>query len=120
MDVFRKKWLILTPEEWVRQHVMNYLVNVKGYPAGNIGMEREIELNGTKKRFDILVFDSNKLPLILIECKAPYVDLTKDTLEQALRYNLVLKAKYIMISNGISDFVWGEDNRIEELPKYQA
>lgn len=98
--------------------MMNYLVNVKGYPASIIGMEREIELNGTKKRFDILVFDANKLPLILIECKAPYIDLTGDTLEQALRYNLVLKAKYIVISNGVSDFVWGDEQRIEELPDY--
>ena len=117
-DAYRKKWLVLTPEEWVRQHVLNYLIQIKKYPAGQIAMEREIELNGTKKRFDILVFDNNKLPLILVECKAPFIDLDKIVLEQALRYNLVVNSKFVMITNGVSDFILENESRIDELPQY--
>ncbi|MBK9284403.1 MAG: type I restriction enzyme HsdR N-terminal domain-containing protein [Sphingobacteriaceae bacterium] len=118
-DPNRKKWLVLTPEEWVRQHIMHYLIKLKGYPAGQIALEKEIELNGTRKRFDILVFDSNKLPLILIECKAPYIELNKEVLEQVLRYNLILNSKFIMISNGVSDFILENEMQIQELPDYQ-
>lgn len=117
-DIHRKKWLVLTPEEWVRQHLLNYLINIKKYPAGQIAMEREIELNGTKKRFDILIFDNNKLPLILIECKAPFIELNKSVLEQVLRYNLVVNSKFVMISNGVSDLILENEYRIDELPEY--
>ena len=117
-DFHSKKWLVLTPEEWVRQHVMNYLVNVKGYPASRIGVEKEIELNDTKKRFDIVVYGETKEPFILIECKAPYVELTGKVLEQALRYNLTLKAHFVMISNGVSDFILYGMERPAELPPF--
>lgn len=97
---------------------MNYLVNVKGYPASRIVLEKEIELNDTKKRFDIVVYGETKEPFILIECKAPYIDLTGEVLEQALRYNLTLKAHFVMISNGVSDFILYGVERPNELPAY--
>lgn len=117
-DEVRKKWIVLTPEEYVRQHVLNYLTAVKSYPASRIGLEKELELNGSKKRFDIVVYSEDKNPFILVECKAPYIELTGEILEQALRYNLSLGAHYVMISNGISDFILRGSTTVNELPGY--
>ena len=117
-DALRKKWLVLTPEEWVRQHVLNYLVNEKKYPASIIAIEREIILNDVKKRFDILIYSKELEPLLIIECKAPYIELDNEVIAQVQRYNLTLKAKYVMITNGISDLVLDLNNNQIELPDY--
>jgi len=117
-DVVRKKWLVLTPEEWVRQHVVSYLIHTKKYATALISLEKEIELNGTKKRYDIVVYDSNLNPLIIVECKSVAVKLTEEVLEQALRYNLVLKVPFVMITNGIHEFVLKQSTIIPELPDY--
>lgn len=117
-DSIRKKWLVLTPEEWVRQHLINYLVNVKNYPASFIAIEKEISLNDIKKRFDVVVYNSHLSPYILIECKAPYIELDLIVIEQALRYNLNLKSEYIMITNGMDDVVVNKQNQISKLPDY--
>jgi hypothetical protein len=114
-DALRKKWLTLTPEEWVRQHVINYLISVKNYPGSLIAVEKEIELNDLKKRFDIVVY-KDKIPYILVECKAPFIELNASVAEQALRYNLVLNSGFVMITNGVSDIIFDRQNRITELP----
>lgn len=115
-DVIRKKWLILTPEEWVRQHVVNYLVHVKNYPASSIAIEKELSLNGLKRRYDIVVYTRQLSPHLIIECKAPYIALDQTVIEQALRYNLIVKANLVMITNGLSDFVFNQKQEIIELP----
>lgn len=117
-DDIRKKWFVLTPEEWVRQHVLNYLITVKKYPSSLISVEKEITLNDLKKRFDIVVYKKNLSPFLIIECKAPFIELDISTLEQAQRYNLILKADYLMITNGINDFVFDSNNKVVDFPEY--
>ena len=121
-DEVRKKWLVLTPEEWVRQHLINYLVTEKNYPLSLISVEKEIELNGTKKRYDAVVYNRELKPVLLIECKAPDVNITESTLEQALRYNLILGVKFLLISNGLVDFTIkienGKSTFLKELPAF--
>ncbi len=115
-DFIRKKWLSLTPEEWVRQHLLNYLVTVKQIPASSISVERELVLNDQKRRYDVVVYDRAMQPWLIVECKAPYIALDKQVVEQALRYNLSIKAELLMISNGVSDLVFNRANQIVELP----
>lgn len=117
-DAIRKKWLILTPEEWVRQHVVNYLITEKNYPTSLISLEKEVILNGTKKRYDVVVYDKQMQPIIIIECKAPEIPLTEHVLEQALRYDLVLNGQYIFITNGLTDVVYHQKKVLEKLPAY--
>ncbi len=117
-DAIRKKWLVLTPEEWVRQHVLNYLISVKKFPASIIAIEKELVLNDVKKRFDILVYSKQLEPILIIECKAPYIELDNEVIGQVQRYNLTLKAKYLMITNGMSDLVFDQNNNRIELPDY--
>lgn len=114
--MIRKKWLILTPEEWVRQHVLNYLVTEKKYAISSIAIEKELLLNGLKKRYDIVVYTKQLTPYLIIECKAPYVALDHLVIEQALRYNLVIKAELLMITNGVSDLVFNKNQEVVELP----
>lgn len=117
-DGIRKKWLALTPEEWVRQHVINYLIEVKKYPASLISLEKEIELNNTKRRCDIVVYTKELKPLIVVECKASEIELSQAVLDQALRYNLVLSVPYIMITNGLNDAVYHLQEKVNDLPNY--
>jgi len=117
-DFIRKKWLILTPEEWVRQHVLNYLVHEKKYAASTIAVEKELSLNDVKKRFDIVVYSKNLNPFLIIECKAPYIELDNLVVEQALRYNIVIKAPFLMITNGLSDLIFNNQQERIELPVY--
>lgn len=122
-DQVRKKWLVLTPEEWVRQHLINYLVNVKDYPVSLISLEKEIELNDTKKRYDVVVFNRELKPVLLVECKAPDVKITEATLEQILRYNLILGIKYLLMTNGLVDFMIKVENGksavLKEIPDFK-
>jgi hypothetical protein len=103
-DPIRQKWVALTPEEWVRQHFINYLVDIKGYSAGLLAIEHPIVLNGMQQRVDIVVFNRSAVPIMVVECKAPSVTLTRETYEQAARYNLKLRAMYLVVTNGISYF----------------
>lgn len=117
-DETRKKWVSLTPEEWVRQNFLQYLIQVKKYPASLIAVEKEIAVTDTKKRFDIVVYDKNHQPFMIIECKEMNVALDEKTLEQALRYNINLQVKYIIITNGSYCFGFStEGGRITELEK---
>ena len=93
-DIIRKKFVILTPEEWVRQHVIHYLVESKNYPVALIAVEREIDLYGLRRRFDVVAFDRKGKPWLIIECKAPSVQLDQKVFDQAFRYNITLTAPY--------------------------
>ncbi len=99
-DFIRKRWVVLTPEEWVRQNFLQYLVQVKKYPASLIAVEKEIYLGELKKRVDILVYDRQQKPFMIIECKEMNVPLNEKVLEQVLRYNQTLQMQYILVSNG--------------------
>ena len=118
-DFIRKKWLVLTPEEWVRQHLLNYLVSEKKFPVSVISIEKELYLNDLRKRYDVVVYDNQMQPSLIIECKAPYIALDRSVVSQALHYNLTVKAKFLMISNGMSDLVVNAENEVIELPDYK-
>jgi hypothetical protein len=98
-DPFRKTWVLLTPEEWVRQNLLQYLVQNLQYPSSLIAVEKEIKLGELSKRFDIVVY-KNELPWMIIECKEAKVRLNEKTMEQILQYQQVLAAQYLFISNG--------------------
>lgn len=103
-DTIRKKFVALTPEEWVRQHFINYLVVSKGYPAGLISVEMAVQITNMQQRADIVVYNRQAHPIMVVECKAPSVPLTNATYTQAARYNLVLKAPLLVVTNGITHF----------------
>ena len=109
-DPLRKCWLVLTPEEWVRQHVINFLVAHCNIPAQRIVCEYPVQLNGQQQRADIVAVDDHGAPWLLIECKAADVAIDDGVLAQAVRYNSVLKANYIMITNGLQNFCYRRDN----------
>jgi hypothetical protein len=124
-DPIRKKFMVLTPEEWVRQHVLNFLLNEKNYPISHINVEKQLELNGTKKRYDIVVFNNNGSIHLIVECKRPEVAITQTTFDQIARYNMALNASYLMVTNGVHHYycrIEKEKERyifLEELPTYQ-
>jgi hypothetical protein len=99
-DEFRKRWVILTPEEWVRQNFLQYLTQTKKYPASLIAIEKEIKLGELKKRFDVVVYDRDSKPWMIVECKEMNVALDKSVLDQVLRYNITLDVPYLVITNG--------------------
>ncbi len=117
-DGIRKKWLLLTPEEWVRQHVVNFFMTQHNYPASLISLEKEIELNGVKKRYDVVVYTKALKPFIIVECKAPGIDLTAEVLDQAARYNLKLNVEYVFITNGLKDQLYRSGSIASSLPAY--
>lgn len=103
-DVIRKKFVVLQPEEWVRQHIVRYLLDQKGYPKSLINVEKQLSVNGLKKRYDVVVFSSTGAIDILVECKAPDIAIDQKTFDQIARYNLKLQAKYLMVTNGREHF----------------
>jgi hypothetical protein len=124
-DEIRKKFIILTPEEWVRQHVVQYLLQDKKYPKSYINIEKLIKINDLSKRYDIIVYQPNGEIYLLIECKAPEVTITQQTFDQIARYNLVLNAKYLMVSNGLNHYFCQMDFEnekyvfLKELPEFE-
>jgi hypothetical protein len=123
-DPIRKKFVYLTPEEWVRQHVLQFLIQTKGYPASLINVEKEIKIYDTKKRYDIVVFNSDGSIFLLIECKRPKVPITQTTFDQIARYNLQLKGELLMVTNGLQHYYCAMDfeqeryHFLKELPNY--
>jgi len=103
-DQIRKKFIILTPEEWVRQHVVHYLLYDKNYPKSWINVEKIIKLNGLTKRYDVVVFNPDGSIYLLVECKAPEIKINQTTFDQIARYNLALKADYLMVTNGLDHY----------------
>lgn len=124
LDEFRKKWISLTPEEWVRQHTLRWIVTAKLYPAGLIAVEKRITINGMERRFDAVVFDRESNPLIIVECKAPEVRITEEVFDQAARYNLNVNAAFMLITNGLTHYCCKMDHAnqaysfLKELPEY--
>ena len=100
-DIIRRRYFVLTPEEWVRQHVVHFLIGHRGYPPALVAVEREISVCGLRRRFDIVCFDRSAAPYLVVECKAPSVELSAAVFDQAFRYNLTLQAWYVAITNGI-------------------
>jgi hypothetical protein len=122
-DSIRKIWLLLTEEEWVRQNFVQYLVAVLNYPSTVIALEKEIMLNELKKRFDVLIYNQDHQPWMLVECKAPEVALSEHVLEQALRYNITVPVDYIVITNGENTVGWKKEGKelklLEEMPGWE-
>ncbi|RYF84751.1 MAG: type I restriction enzyme HsdR N-terminal domain-containing protein [Chitinophagaceae bacterium] len=106
--IIRKKWIIITPEEWVRQNLLMYLTEVLQYPASLIAVEKQLMLGELKKRFDVVVY-KNDVPFMLIECKEMNVPITQKTLDQLLRYNINLQANYFIITNGTDCYGFERD-----------
>jgi hypothetical protein len=123
-DEIRKKFIILTPEEWVRQHVTQYLLQEKKYPKSYINVEKLIKINDLTKRYDLVVFQPDGALFLLVECKAPEVKITQQTFDQIARYNLTLKAKYLMVTNGLNHYFCEMDFEnekyvfLEQLPDF--
>lgn len=121
----RKKKMLLTPEEWVRQHAIYFLIAYKEVPEGMIATELGMKINKLKRRSDIVVYGRDKSFLLLIECKAPEVQINDKVLHQAAQYNSHIKAKYIWLTNGLDHHLYqinhqtGEIKRLEELAKYK-
>ncbi|HTI57899.1 type I restriction enzyme HsdR N-terminal domain-containing protein [Mucilaginibacter sp.] len=124
-DEIRKKHIIITPEEWVRQHFVQYLINQKGYPKSLIKLEGALKLHGKARRTDIVVFNSKGERILLIECKAPSVSIDQKVFDQVARYNMVHKVSLLAVSNGLKhyycriDFDKQSYSFIEELPQYK-
>ena len=125
-DEIRKKFIILTPEEWVRQHVIRFLLEEKKYPKSLINVEKVLHVNGLRKRYDIVVFNPNGSIFILIECKAPEVKISQTTFDQIAQYNMTLEAEFLMVSNGLKhyfclmDFENEKYEFLKELPTYKG
>lgn len=124
-DEFRRKWVKLTPEEWVRQHFLRYLVEELGYPFSLIALERKINVGGFSLRFDAVIYDKDASILVLLEFKAPQIKLERNVFDQANTYNTKIKAPFLMISNGNDHYfsrVDHENNHIsisKILPKFE-
>lgn len=104
-DIVRKKYVALTPEEWVRQHVLHYLTLDKNYPQSLLAVERGLDVNGRKKRFDILAFNKNGQPHLLIECKSPDIDINRAVFEQIAVYNSAFGVKLLFVTNGLQHVI---------------
>ncbi|WP_158837248.1 type I restriction enzyme HsdR N-terminal domain-containing protein [Polaribacter sp. L3A8] len=124
-DKLRKKYLVLTPEEWVRQHYVSFLIDEKKYPTSLIALEKQLTINNRKKRTDILVFNKEGKHEIIVECKAPSIKITQDTFDQIARYNLKLKATFLIVTNGLEHFYCKMDFEnetyifLKEIPNYK-
>lgn len=124
-DIVRKKYMVLTPEEWVRQHIVHYLIAEKNYPISLIAVEKKVTVNKLTKRTDILVFNTKGTPHIIVECKAPSIKITQDAFDQIARYNLKLEANYLIVTNGLTHFYAYMDLEkecyvfLENIPEYE-
>lgn len=123
--IVRKKTLLLSPEEWVRQHVIHFLINQKEVPLGLITSELGIQIHQLNRRCDVVVYGKDQMPKLLVECKAPEIKLNQNTLQQIAHYNASLNVDYLWITNGIEHalyFINREKNQIQilqELPNYE-
>jgi type I site-specific restriction endonuclease len=123
-DEIRKKYIVLTPEEWVRQNFIVFLVREKKYPLTLMAVEKKVNVNGQPQRFDLLIYNRNGQPLLIAEFKAPKVKVSQAAFDQAVRYNMALKVKYIVISNGLQHFIchinYSANNYfyLKEIPEY--
>ena len=123
-DPIRKKNIILTPEEWVRQNFIQFLIQEKNYPPSLIAVEMEINLLNTKKRCDIVIYNNKGLPHMIVECKATSIKISQDTFDQIARYNMILKTDLLVVTNGLQHYVCIMDHKnqryhfLKEIPNY--
>ena len=103
-DEIRKKFVVLNPEEWVRQHVIHYLIKEKNYSPNLINVEKQLKLNNTLKRYDLVVFNRDGSVFMIVECKAPSIVISQNTFDQIARYNMILDATYLMVTNGLNHY----------------
>ncbi len=118
MDVFRNRFVKLTPEEWVRQNFLHFLVNHKSYPIGLIAVETELNVSGLKKRCDAVVYNQKAEAILIVEFKAPNVPITQEVFEQVAIYNMKLNVDYFMISNGIEHYFYKMDRASNKYQFY--
>lgn len=124
LDEVRKKYLVLAPEEWVRQHCVKFLHQTKDFPLSLLAIEKQIKVNTMARRCDIVAYKSDGTPLLIVECKAPNVKITRDVFEQIAAYNTRLKVEYLFVTNGLQHFccrIDFENNKaefIKDIPNY--
>ncbi len=125
-DPFRKRYVRLTPEEWVRQHFLNYLNREMGYPVTLLVVEASLVYNGMKKRFDILAYSSRGLPVLIVECKAPTVSISQKVFDQVAMYNMSLLVPYLAVTNGLNHYACyidrqaGQYRFLDKIPEFHA
>lgn len=125
-DVLRKKFILLTPEEWVRQHTVHYLLEDKKFPKQLLNVEKTLKINELTKRYDVVAYNPDGSIKLLVECKAPAIKISQTTFDQIARYNLVLKAEYLMVTNGLQHYFCQMDYEAEkyhflkEIPNYDG
>ena len=121
-DFVRRRWVTLTPEEWVRQHFSHWMTEHLGYPMARLGHEISLELNGMQRRADAVFYDRESRPLVIVEFKAPHIAISQKTFDQISRYNMVMQVPYLIISNGMQHFcLHVRENGMEflrEIPRY--
>ncbi|MBO4445203.1 MAG: type I restriction enzyme HsdR N-terminal domain-containing protein [Bacteroidaceae bacterium] len=124
-DVIRRRYVALTPEEWVRQHFVHFLIDEKGFPLSHMSNEVQVKLNGMSRRCDTVLYDKSLQPILIAEYKAPTVDITQKVFDQICRYNIVLHVKYLIVSNGLShyccqiDYENGSYTFLPDIPTYE-
>jgi type I site-specific restriction endonuclease len=121
-DSIRKKWIVLTPEEWVRQNFIQYLIVEKNYPKNNIAVEKKIKTFETNSRFDIVVYDDQQKPLLIVECKNQKIPLDKAVVQQVLNYQSIIQSKYLIVTNGdiVVGWLLGEAvQQLKEIPFFE-
>lgn len=125
-DIIRRRYVALTPEEWVRQHFVHFLIAHKGYPPAFLANEVLLHLNGTRKRCDTVLYKTDLSARMIIEYKAPHVEITQEVFDQITRYNIVLKVDYLIVSNGIDHYCCKLDYRnncytfLKDIPEYTS
>ena len=125
-DIIRRQYVALTPEEWVRQHFVHYLISEKGYPQSLMANEVQLKLNGMSRRCDTVVYDRTLRPRVIVEYKAPTVNITQQVFDQICRYNMVLQVDYLIVSNGLVHYCCKVDNNthtytfLKDIPVYTA
>jgi len=124
-DIIRRKFVLLTPEEWVRQHLLHFMVTEKKFPRSLIGVEKSVKVNNLPRRTDVLVYNKAMRKILLAECKAPSVKITQKVFDQAARYNMSLDVKYFVLTNGLETICCTMDheaqryNFLKEIPEFQ-
>jgi hypothetical protein len=124
-DILRKKYVLNTPEEWVRQHYIHYMVNILKYPNSLMASERLVKYNGLSKRCDIVAYSNQLKPILIVECKSPKIKLTEDTFYQVAKYNFTLKAPLLVLTNGLQhnaahiDTNTNKVNFLAEMPSFE-
>ncbi|HOE04636.1 MAG TPA: type I restriction enzyme HsdR N-terminal domain-containing protein [Bacteroidales bacterium] len=124
-DIFRKRYVTCTPEEWVRQHLLHFLIQHRRYPEALIAVEKSLNINGLHRRFDAVVFNREAQPILVVECKAPAVNLTQPVFDQICAYNSKLNVEYLLISNGLQHVCLKKNHAgnfgfLHDIPEYSV